>query len=404
MKCTITFILIALTGYAAWAPMCPAQEEEGKTFEDAKALYEEIKSLQVKQEAYRDELETLSEEFKNADTERKQEIESQGMLKQRAFERMTGTIKEKSAQLFEISNALIAHDPKNAELRIMRFMGAYDQKEWELVLEDGAYIPEDEHDLDFWMIQGECLEKFYRFEEAIECYEKAIELMPEDQRSYTQDRLAYCYFNTHRFEDSRHLYELLATNAPERQKQHFHQITMTAGQHVKLWEKERVLREEERAKNDNPLVVMELSKGRVKLELFEDEAPNTVANFITLVEKGFYDGTVFHRVVPQFMVQGGDPEGTGEGGPGYKIKDECRQMNARRHFVGSLSMANSGPDTAGSQFFFTTVVAWWLDGRHTVFGRILEGQDVVNRTEQGDRIVAAEVVRKRDHEYKVEKL
>ncbi|MFH2001943.1 MAG: peptidylprolyl isomerase [Planctomycetota bacterium] len=149
---------------------------------------------------------------------------------------------------------------------------------------------------------------------------------------------------------------------------------------------------------------MQVAQGEIELELFEDQAPNTVANFISLVESGFYDGLLFHRVIPQFMIQGGCPEGTGNSGPGYSFADECRQANSRRHFAGSLSMANSGVDTNGSQFFITTVVTWWLDGKHTVFGRVLKGQDVVNRTAQGDRIISANVIKKRDHEYKVQKL
>ena len=160
----------------------------------------------------------------------------------------------------------------------------------------------------------------------------------------------------------------------------------------------------EAAKDTNPRVLLETEKGSIKIELFEDYAPNTAANFIALSESGFYDGLNFHRVIPMFMIQGGCPDGTGSGSPGYRFADECRQANTRKHFIGSLSMANSGPDTNGSQFFVATVVTWHLNGKHTVFGRVLEGQDVVNRIEAGDRIISARVLRKRDHEYKVKKL
>ena len=167
----------------------------------------------------------------------------------------------------------------------------------------------------------------------------------------------------------------------------------------------------EKEKGDNPLVSIETDRGTIELELFEDSAPNTVANFIQLAEKRFYDGTRFHRVIPGFMIQGGDPNSKdadpsndGRGGPGYKFADECRNPGARKHFAGSLSMANSGPDTNGSQFFITQVITWHLNGRHTVFGRVVKGMDVVMATRRGDLVRKVKVLRKRDHPYKVKKL
>ena len=136
------------------------------------------------------------------------------------------------------------------------------------------------------------------------------------------------------------------------------------------------------------------------IELFENEEPNTVANFIELVHLKFYDGIKFHRVIPGFMAQGGDPTGSGAGGPGYRFKDEIKP-GSRVHFRGTLSMANAGPDTNGSQFFLTHLPTEWLNGKHTVFGRVVSGQDVVDSLLAGDVITKAEVVRKRDHEYKV---
>jgi peptidyl-prolyl cis-trans isomerase B (cyclophilin B) len=129
----------------------------------------------------------------------------------------------------------------------------------------------------------------------------------------------------------------------------------------------------------------ETSRGSIVCELFPQDAPATVNNFVFLAREGFYDGTVFHRVLNNFMIQGGDPTGTGRGGPGYKFEDELKN-NPQRHQVGSLSMANAGPNTNGSQFFITHVVTDWLDGKHTVFGRVLSGQDVVNAVKQGDTL------------------
>jgi cyclophilin family peptidyl-prolyl cis-trans isomerase len=119
------------------------------------------------------------------------------------------------------------------------------------------------------------------------------------------------------------------------------------------------------------------SEGDIALELFEEDAPRTVANFKQLAGQGFYDGVIFHRVIPDFMIQGGDPEGTGRGGPGYTFEDEINQHKVVR---GALAMANAGPNTNGSQFFIVTAEETpWLDGKHTVFGRVTAGMDVVDR-------------------------
>jgi cyclophilin family peptidyl-prolyl cis-trans isomerase len=116
--------------------------------------------------------------------------------------------------------------------------------------------------------------------------------------------------------------------------------------------------------------------GAIAIELFEDDAPKTVANFTKLAGEGFYDGVIFHRIIPDFMIQGGDPTGTGSGGPGYTFEDE---FNDHKVVRGALAMANAGPNTNGSQFFIvTTEAASWLDGKHTVFGRVTDGMDVVN--------------------------
>ena len=127
------------------------------------------------------------------------------------------------------------------------------------------------------------------------------------------------------------------------------------------------------------------SQGEIVCELFAKEAPKTVNNFVFLARDKFYDGTKFHRVLANFMIQGGDPEGSGRGGPGYRFEDETKG-NPHKHKVGSLSMANAGPNTNGSQFFITHVVTDWLDGKHTVFGQVLTGQDVVNAVQQGDTL------------------
>jgi peptidyl-prolyl cis-trans isomerase B (cyclophilin B) len=168
----------------------------------------------------------------------------------------------------------------------------------------------------------------------------------------------------------------------------------------------------------NPQVTLKTNHGDIQVELFEDDAPNTVANFISLAESGFYNGTKFHRVIPDFMIQGGDPDSKsgngpwGRGGPGYRIADE---FSSKKHDKGVLSMANSGPNTNGSQFFITHTQTPHLNGRHTVFGKVIKGDDVVDkiaRTKRGGNdqpveavvIQEAKVDRKRGHAYALKKL
>jgi cyclophilin family peptidyl-prolyl cis-trans isomerase len=125
------------------------------------------------------------------------------------------------------------------------------------------------------------------------------------------------------------------------------------------------------------------SEGAIELELYPDDAPKTVENFVKLSRDGFYEGVIFHRVIPDFMIQGGDPTGTGTGGPGYEFEDEFNQHKVVR---GALAMANAGPNTNGSQFFIVTAEATpWLDGKHTVFGKVTSGMEVVDRISGAER-------------------
>lgn len=189
-------------------------------------------------------------------------------------------------------------------------------------------------------------------------------------------------------------------------------------EYAELWEAEQKIRDAEaKAEGDAqlPRVTFKTSRGKIVLELFENEAPNTVANFISLVEDKKYNGVKFHRVIPGFMAQGGDPntldkipDNDGQGGPGYTIACECYRPDARKHFRGSLSMAHAGKDTGGSQFFLTHLPTGHLNPNadeergHTVFGRVLEGMDVVAALQVGDTIETATVTQKRNHAYKPE--
>ena len=135
---------------------------------------------------------------------------------------------------------------------------------------------------------------------------------------------------------------------------------------------------------------IETDKGTIRIELYPEHAPKTVNNFVFLAREGFYDDLSFHRVIDDFMIQGGDPTGTGRGGPGYKFEDEV-QGNPLKHERGVISMANAGPNTNGSQFFITHSPQPHLNGRHTVFGKVVEGLDVVDAIEQGDQMLRIDV-------------
>jgi cyclophilin family peptidyl-prolyl cis-trans isomerase len=221
--------------------------------------------------------------------------------------------------------------------------------------------------------------------------------------------------------------EAIATTAGKRESEDrdaglmktvLHQVSASAGvldEYRELWPKELALRAAEADADDLPRVKLTTTKGEIIIELFENQAPQSVANFLTLVKQGFYNGSPFHRVLPKFMAQGGAKGDDGSGGPGYLIRCECYRPDYRRHFRGTLSMAHAGRDTGNSQFFLTFVPTAHLNGRHTAFGRVIEGMEVLADLQRRstmhqtappkpDRILKAEVVRDRGHEYTFEKL
>ncbi len=142
---------------------------------------------------------------------------------------------------------------------------------------------------------------------------------------------------------------------------------------------------------DDIRIILKTDKGDIEATLFASKTPVTVANFLNLAKRGYYNGITFHRVIPDFMIQGGDPSGTGAGGPGYQFEDEVN-TGLKHNKPGIFSMANRGPGTNGSQFFITHVPTPWLDGKHTVFGEVTKGQDVVNAVKGGDKIVSIEIL------------
>ncbi len=148
-------------------------------------------------------------------------------------------------------------------------------------------------------------------------------------------------------------------------------------------------------------IIVKTDKGNIEGVLYPSKAPVTVANFLNLAKRGYYNGLKFHRVIPDFMIQGGDPTGTGSGGPGYRFEDECKP-DAKHDKPGMFSMANAGPGTNGSQFFITHVPTPWLDGKHTVFGSVTKGQDIVNAVAQGDKIKSIEILDPTDDLFKAQ--
>ena len=142
---------------------------------------------------------------------------------------------------------------------------------------------------------------------------------------------------------------------------------------------------------------METNKGTIEIEFFDEHTPNTVKNFVLLAQSNYYDGVTFHRVIDEFVVQGGDPTGTGRGGPGYRIADEVDNP-VQQHVLGALSMANAGPNTNGSQFFIVLNPSncKHLNGKHTVFGKVTKGMDIVNKINQGDKMVSVTIENESD--------
>jgi cyclophilin family peptidyl-prolyl cis-trans isomerase len=270
-------------------------------------------------------------------------------------------------------------------------------------------LPDLEKLLKFKPDDQELMLKVARLEHSVNRYEAAAanleKFLKKDEKNVeARVLLAMCDYSTQKFEESDKIFaEVLKGELDAEARSRTAQFQEMAQKYVPLWKTEQEIRAKEAKADDLPRVRMTTTKGEIQIELLENDAPNTVANFIELVAKKYYDGLKFHRVIPGFMAQGGDPAGNGSGGPGYRFKDEIKP-EYRRHFRGSLSMANSGPDTNGSQFFITHLPTEWLNGKHTVFGRVLAGQDVVDSLLAGDAIIKAEVLRKRDHEYKVTRI
>jgi cyclophilin family peptidyl-prolyl cis-trans isomerase len=335
---------------------------------------EEWKSLVAEKAALVEKLTGMQEKFATATPEEQQKLAQEAQGLQQNFQQKV------APRMVALAPQVYAANPKDIDAGEIMLQVTYSKMQYEQAADvaDAILAQDPDHQLAL-NIGGVANFANHNFEKAVEQFETAQEaelLIPQLGGQYLD----------------------------------------SARNYIGYWEKEQQIRQQEAAATGDqqlPRVTMTTGKGDIVVELFENEAPNTVANFISLAEKGFYDGLSFHRVIPTFMAQGGCPntrEGAagqpGTGGPGYNIKCEAYEPDARRHFAGSLSMAHAGRDTGGSQFFITHLPTPHLDQEvnpqsvHTVFGRVVEGLDVVRSLEVDEPIEKVEVVRKRNHEYK----
>lgn len=336
-----------------------ALAEFNQLFEQWKGIIQQLRELQV--------------EYKSVPPAEREAIRDQ-------FNQLLAQGEQMAPQLEQAARTVYEADP-NADKEVANFLASI----------AATYVAED------------------RYEQALELAQLLIDNDYSNKSIYNE--AARAAFATQQFELAEQYFAAASeANALRADAQRFKD---EVADQMPLWEREQELRQAEAEADDLPRVVLKTTAGDITVELFENEAPNTVANFISLVEAGTYDGLDFHRVLPGFMAQGGDPKGDGTGGPGYAIACEVVEPNHRNHFQGSLSMAHAGRDTGGSQFFITFAPTPHLNGQHTVFGRVIEGMDVlpnIVRREPGPgakpatKITDAEVVRKRDHDYTVKKI
>ena len=322
------------------------------------------------------ELRELKQEYQTASAERKDEIQSQFTPLLQETSLLQKTLVPLAISAFQ------AQDGQDEELSVFLMS----------MLDKDVVVTED-------------------YETAYEIA-KALDGSIPEQYSYLYAYGAYAAFNVMALDDAETFFRKAAENGgleglrkqdPRGELQIPAMITQVLPQYRKLWADEQAAREKDAAE-ELPRVLLRTSKGDIVLELFLLEAPEAVGNVMTLVSQKYYDGVPFHRVLAHFMAQGGDPTGTGAGGPGYCIKDECKKPGARMHFRGSLSMAKTAaPDTGGSQFFLCFIPTSHLNGQHTVFGRVVEGLDVLSELQRinpegrnlpaPDRIVEARILR-----------
>ncbi len=365
-RAMLTGLLLVVGSFSTINRSAVSQEDSPPPAQDAAFDPAEWQSLVKKKAEVVAQITEISKVFQTADNAKKRELAAEARKLQRDFQSQV------TPRMAELAPAAFKHNPKDIDAAEIMMQLAYGKN---------------------------------RFSEAAEIADTVLKQDPKHALALNIGGVGH--FARHEFEKSLELLETAKQNNslyPRLGGQYLD----SARSYIDYWNKEQQIRQQEAAATGDdqlPRVLMKTTKGDILLELFENEAPNTVANFVSLVESGYYDGIPFHRVIPAFMAQGGrqtDPATAVD----YTIKCECYQENARRHFTGTLSMAHAGRDTGGAQFFITHLPTPHLDREiapqsvHTVFGRVADGMDAVAALEVGDKILSATVVRKRDHEYK----
>lgn len=393
-------ILLAWLLIAALAPTQDKQDPSDaakKARTDLDAVRAGVKKMMDLQEKAR----VLEAEFGNAQTDeavKKFEKAQQDMAKE--WQTLRTTTVKAMDDVIALAGEGLKTAPDDPGLLDVRAEAYLIYQKNELALPDlERLVRLRPTDLPLILKVARCQYSLNHYERAAENFGKFLEKNEQDLGAKLVRARCECF--SQKFESAvAHYDEILKGEIDAEVRSQAAQLQELARNNIAHWKKEQEIRAREGKADDLPRVRLTTSKGDIEIELLENEAPNTVANFIELVTKKFYDGLKFHRVMPEFMAQGGDPAGNGTGGPGYRFKDELPE-GYRRHFRGTLSMANSGADTNGSQFFITYIPTEWLNGKHTVFGRVISGQDAADALQIGDQIVKAEVIRKRGHEYKV---
>ena len=357
------FLLLAVS--TAWSQEAPPAAEPGPKKAEFDRIFAEWKALLT-------EMRDLKEEFRTAGTARGKEILEQ-------YPQLIAKGDTMQPQLVAAAAEAFAETPNTDEELATFLMG---------------------------IVTWQCANDEY--EEALQLARGLIESKIDNKAIYAFAGMAA--FAVGEFDDAeKYLKTAKENDVLRRLAERGEKYLAECPYYKEAWAKEQQVRAAEAEADDLPRVLLTTNKGPIEVELLENEAPNAVANFISLVEQGYYDGLTFHRVLPGFMAQGGCPTGTGTGGPGYNIPCECYQPNHRLHFRGSLSMAHAGRDTGGSQFFLNFAPTRQLDGKHTVFGRVVKGFEVLGKIQRRDpeaidppapdKILKAKVLRKRDHEY-----
>lgn len=388
------------------ALMC-AQDDLSEKAKEFLAAMDKIRAGVEEFNRLRSDCEAMAQEYQTASEEKKKELQAK-------YEKATARLNQLAPQLQE-SVRTLQRDLERAVTITPDDYGIFDARsQLREILGD---VPAAAADLDkalakkpdhlpYQLRRAAIARKMNQYEDARKRLEAVLKKDPKNATALAEDGLAAFALND--FEGAAKRLEGLNDAAlAAGLRAEVDAMLPVARERIPLWEAERKIREGESKADDLPRVRLTTKAGAIEIELFENEAPVTVANFVALTEKKYFDGMKFHRVIANFMVQGGDPnskndnpEDDGAGGPGYSFADELPKDKYRRHFRGALSMANSGPNTNGSQFFITHLPTPWLDGRHVVFGRVISGMDVVDRIQPGDVLEKVEVVRKRKHEYR----